>query len=630
MSGFEIAGVALALLPLLISAAENYDRCAAPFSRFKNFPKEARRLLQGIDIQKVIFHNQCQILLENVVDQDVAAIMIQTAEHHLWHDIELEARLAQILEPSRGACIATIELIGECLKAVESDCQNSSASLAESKLVGVVSKFPPASFRRPAECKPPCSRKGVKDAVKHVCGRKSRTATKLRFSVSKSRLRKILDDLQTHNDNFRTLVTPSFTASHKRRASENHKFKDVEREINRYVIVGKASREVFEALSRSCTKHTEHLAHTCAEVECTFSGKNQAPRLKFQMALSSSLDHKDTVCFIVDTTVEDLESRRDKSVIVDLKGLEQTIKRELDCPADTAERKPKKSVRFESSAVMATPVYPKITRRDPFSLDIRIKKDFCDRLRRCSNQGLRPETCMGILEANTGCEHYIFPATTPSCSDRHQAVTLGHMISSLSKQSRLGNFPLYERLRLAKVLTVAVLQYHATPWLHGSWRSDDVTFLGDDAVSLLRRTSPLKAPHLYATVRGCESSQASAVRKETENASGAARNSLLYSLGILLLEIGYWTKWEDLSRSREGEYRYQDRYTQFYQARNLLKSGRSDMGPRYDSIVEQLIECDFGCGDDLSTVRLQTAVHRNVICPLDELESGIRKLQLGT
>ena len=155
MSGIEIAGVTLALLPLLISAAENYDRCAAPFSRFKKFPKEAKRFLQELDIQKVIFHNQCRILLENVVDQDVAATMIQTAEHHSWHDIELEARLAQLLEKSRGACITTIELIGERLRAVESDCQSLWASLVECEQVEVVIEPPPASFRRPADSKPP-------------------------------------------------------------------------------------------------------------------------------------------------------------------------------------------------------------------------------------------------------------------------------------------------------------------------------------------------------------------------------------------------------------------------------------------------------------------------------------------
>ena len=155
MSGIEIAGVTLALLPLLISAAENYGRCAAPFSRFKNFPKEAKRFLQELDIQKIIFHNQCRILLENVVDQDVAASMIQTAEHHFWHDIELEARLAQLLEKSRDACITTIELIGERLKAIESDCQNFSASLIESNQVNVVIKPHPASFRQLADSEPP-------------------------------------------------------------------------------------------------------------------------------------------------------------------------------------------------------------------------------------------------------------------------------------------------------------------------------------------------------------------------------------------------------------------------------------------------------------------------------------------
>jgi hypothetical protein len=35
---------------------------------------------------------------------------------------------------------------------------------------------------------------------------------------------------------------------------------------------------------------------------------------------------------------------------------------------------------------------------------------------------------------------------------------------------------LYERVRLAKHLTTAVLYYHATPWLKKSWRSDDVYF----------------------------------------------------------------------------------------------------------------------------------------------------------
>ena len=168
MSGIEIAGLTLALLPLLVSAVENYDKCAAPLSRFKRFPKEAKRFLQELDIQKVIFHNQCRLLLENVVDQEVAATMIQTAEHHFWRDINLEGRLAQLLEKSRGACITTIELIGERLKAIESDCQSLSASLTESDQVNVVIKPPPPAFRQSADSNPSFAKGRERRSEEHL------------------------------------------------------------------------------------------------------------------------------------------------------------------------------------------------------------------------------------------------------------------------------------------------------------------------------------------------------------------------------------------------------------------------------------------------------------------------------
>ena len=168
MSGIEIAGVTLALLPLLISAAENYDRCTTPFSRFRNFLKEAKRFLQELDIQKVIFHNQCRILLENVVDRDVAATMIQTAKHDSWLDMELEARLAQLLVGSRGACITTIELILEHLKAIESDCQNISTSLRESDQVGAVKKPRFALFRRPTNSNPSFAKGGKRRSSRYL------------------------------------------------------------------------------------------------------------------------------------------------------------------------------------------------------------------------------------------------------------------------------------------------------------------------------------------------------------------------------------------------------------------------------------------------------------------------------
>ena len=71
-------------------------------------------------------------------------------------------------------------------------------------------------------------------------------------------------------------------------------------------------------------------------------------------------------------------------------------------------------------------------------------------------------------------------------------------------------------------------------------------------------------------------------------------------------------------------------YTQFFAARRLAKSHYCNLVPRYHRIVEWLLECDFTCGDDLGSHQLQAAVDNEVVCPLEQLEQGLRQLYLGT
>ena len=53
------------------------------------------------------------------------------------------------------------------------------------------------------------------------------------------------------------------------------------------------------------------------------------------------------------------------------------------------------------------------------------------------------------------------------------------------------------------------------------------------------------------------------------------------------------------------------------------------MGSSYSKIVKKLLQCDFGCGDDLNEPELQASYYKDVVCELDRLEQGFRKLQLG-
>ena len=125
MSGVEaVAGLALGVLPLLISAAEHYDECLRPFIRYKNFAKEADRFLNLLRIQKAIFRNQCRILLEEIIEHDVASSMLDGpsgVDHPSWSDIELEEQLTRLLGESRAACVTTVELIEDRLGDIDTE-----------------------------------------------------------------------------------------------------------------------------------------------------------------------------------------------------------------------------------------------------------------------------------------------------------------------------------------------------------------------------------------------------------------------------------------------------------------------------------------------------------------------------
>ncbi len=124
MSGFEMAGLALAILPLLISTAEHYDDCFRPFLRYKRFSKEAKEFRQLLETQKTIFRGQCSFLLEHILEQrDVATGMLNASSHPLWSDPELEARIVQALGEQKNTCISLVELIKEQLQEIEAESQ---------------------------------------------------------------------------------------------------------------------------------------------------------------------------------------------------------------------------------------------------------------------------------------------------------------------------------------------------------------------------------------------------------------------------------------------------------------------------------------------------------------------------
>lgn len=143
---------------------------------------------------------------------------------------------------------------------------------------------------------------------------------------------------------------------------------------------------------------------------------------------------------------------------------------------------------------------------------------------------------VGLMEQTGSCKTFVYPSPPVSCSQHRCTTTLSQLISSMSKQNATGQTFLHRPICLAKTLAIAVLQYHATPWLSMSWRSDSVYFFGPESMQLLQAWEWTASPHLSVKVRGQTGQPPNTY---TDPLPKFARNSLLFSLAVVFLGFGY-------------------------------------------------------------------------------------------
>jgi len=133
----EAISFTLAVLPLLISAAEYYEDILQPFVRYRDFSSRVDRFQQNLQIQRTIFRNECRILLESVVEHEVALRMLEDKDHPQWLDQSVDNRLLKQLDSSKDACITIITQIEDQLRNVEKDSQDFAAAVLQSGQVSI-------------------------------------------------------------------------------------------------------------------------------------------------------------------------------------------------------------------------------------------------------------------------------------------------------------------------------------------------------------------------------------------------------------------------------------------------------------------------------------------------------------
>ena len=127
MSGFEIAGVVLGSLPLIISAMEHYAGIKDTFGRVRRYQVELGRIKQDLDAESLIFRDILEHVLYGLVAPDQYEELLNNPSSGLWQDLALNEALKQRLDHSYTVFTNSVNsmntIIQEFMKLLDLDDQ---------------------------------------------------------------------------------------------------------------------------------------------------------------------------------------------------------------------------------------------------------------------------------------------------------------------------------------------------------------------------------------------------------------------------------------------------------------------------------------------------------------------------
>lgn len=294
----------------------------------------------------------------------------------------------------------------------------------------------------------------------------------------------------------------------------------------------------------------------------------------------------------------------------------------------------RKAVRFETTLTMELEALrlENTAVLDNAVPDLCLVDDVCDHFQKQQKRS-QHHACMGYLKDS--CIQRFYQLRAEKCVTG-KSKSLAEVISWISEDPVVRNLPRSVMIQLAGSLAAAVLQYHSTPWLSETWKSQDIVFFGID--DFRQGMISLTSPHLnveFSRQKGKgkvqiegKASLGSSSRKPNQDSAITiynARNELLFRLGIILLEVGFARPWPML---RESVIKTlpENKSTDYHVAEKLACLLVNTMGPKYPRIIRKCLGCDFGLGEsDLESEGLQGSFLLDVVVALKALGQQLPK-----
>ncbi|KAJ9606166.1 hypothetical protein H2200_009127 [Cladophialophora chaetospira] len=587
----EAVGIALAIVPLVISAFEHYEHVARYCRTFAKYSRRIKDSLRTLNVQEVIFRKANERILFHCVEEEHARQMLADVNHLSWQDVHIATLYIQRLGDSRSAIEDCIGLIAEELAVIRQKLDSLGAGHEQS----------------------------TKSLPKRIC-----------FAFKESNIQSAFSTLREKTQDLVTLVD----LSEPRQAIKADKptVGLPRKEIERFSRINQTAENLYQALGQACTKHTDHQAHLSLETVHSNSAQIRFTIAFSQLSLASTPELTNMSAKSAWLTVESSISGRVESA-TDAGSLARTqssLKRALeegqpesqplkDCKAA------KRSVRFQEPVSQLDVVQQTPESRlesSPSLENLCTGSNFCDRLQKLISKTRPSNQAIGFLHMSGESKHLIY------IDSKSQLIMQGQTSSSLInlytalKEQQLHDslgMSLSSRVGLARQFATAVLQFQSTAWLRDTWGSRKVLITqsgnneGDDDGSQAFISAQIDGPN------------GSLVRAQSIPSPVVVRNQLLFSLGVMLLELAFQKPLVEMIQESDVNWAHLGN-TEYSTADRLSRQVGAHMGPRYAEVTRKCIHCYFASGNDLKQPKLQAEFYQDVVCELEMLERRVKCL----
>lgn len=117
MSGVEVAGIALAVFPILIDALAHYKNGLGLINNWRRYRNRLQNYADSLETGKVCYLNTIELLLQDIVQSDdEIKLLMDDPGGDLWSKPEYEEKLMRRLGRSYEVYLKTLHKMNNALK----------------------------------------------------------------------------------------------------------------------------------------------------------------------------------------------------------------------------------------------------------------------------------------------------------------------------------------------------------------------------------------------------------------------------------------------------------------------------------------------------------------------------------